>query len=915
MAALVAVAAPVYAQVQTGTISGEITDATGAALPGVTVTITSQDRGFSRSTVSDETGRYVFPAVPIGPYSITATLQGFETAQAADNLVELDRTTTVPIAMKIGALTDTVQVLGDIPIVTPTNTAQQTRLRRDEFEKLPVGRSYQALIGAAPGVVGTGNVNAMGALTSNNQFIVDAVDTTDPTTGTFGTNLNFEAIQEVQVYTSGISAEYGRAQGAIVNVITKSGTNRFEGSAKYIFNNDNWNGDNKTVSEVSGLSLNRTKFDKVNPIWTFTGGGPIWRDRAWFFGAYEWSENVTPQQQTQGQIPEDYQQATKNNFVNVRGTLQLREGHTVWAKFYRSPTDGFVTNYWGATTPAGEREALTAQNQGAENFAAQWSGVLRDNWSMEAAAATYSSEIIVTTFEASGRLNNAPIFNETDNKYYNGATFDGFVERPRQQFNVASNWFLMPGGRSHDIKVGLDFQNMESGSLFQFPNAQLFVASNYDQATGAFTPSERLDYQTGPSISQGKTLALFMRDKFQVTNRFFLEAGLRIEKQTGNSDLGVDTLNATIFAPRFSGSYDIGGDGKTLLTGSFGRFHQAVIQGFSDSFAGVPQQENYDLFVWTGSNYVFDSSYRAGGSDFVPNTDLKPSHMDEVTLGFQRQFGRSFGAGVRVIKRDWDNLIDDVYNFRPDGSINRVVQNYDPAERQYRGIQLTAEKRFSNFWSAQGSYTFSRTEGNHFVDTFSDLGNFADARCRTTVDTGLGAGGFVPCAEVARSDGNNYGRPLHDRPHNLKFNATYARPLGPVNIAVGALTEFISKRRYEQQRSMNVLIPGTTTNSGQTVTYRYQPRGEFQIEGLENYLDFSTEATWRIASTHQAGIKMEIFNLFDNQEKIINNNTAFCSSTGVSAACATAVNNFGKASARTAFLDPRRYRFSLVYRF
>ena len=98
VAALVAVAAPAFAQpAQTGTITARIKDATGGALPGVTVTITSQDRGFSRSTVSDENGRYVFPAVPIGPYTIVATLQGFETAQATDNLVETDKTTNVAV--------------------------------------------------------------------------------------------------------------------------------------------------------------------------------------------------------------------------------------------------------------------------------------------------------------------------------------------------------------------------------------------------------------------------------------------------------------------------------------------------------------------------------------------------------------------------------------------------------------------------------------------------------------------------------------------------------------------------------------------------------------------------------------------------------------------------------------------------
>ena len=168
VAMLVATAAAAFAQpAQTGTISGEIQDATGGAIAGVTVTITSQDRGFSRSTVTDETGRYVFPAVPIGPYTVIATLQGFETAQSTDNLVETDKTTVVPFSMKVGALTDTVTIVGSTPIVDSTNVTATTRVRREEFEKLPVGRTYQALIGTAPGVVGTGNVNALGALTSN----------------------------------------------------------------------------------------------------------------------------------------------------------------------------------------------------------------------------------------------------------------------------------------------------------------------------------------------------------------------------------------------------------------------------------------------------------------------------------------------------------------------------------------------------------------------------------------------------------------------------------------------------------------------------------------------------------------------------------------------------------------------------
>jgi outer membrane receptor protein involved in Fe transport len=923
VAALVALAVPAFSQpAQTGTISGSVLDATGGALPGVTVTMTSQDRGFARTTVSDENGRYVFPAVPIGMYTVVATLQGFETAQATDNLVEVERTTNVPFTMKVGALTDTVTVLGETPIVDRTTVTQTTRLTRDEFEKIPVGRSYQALIGAAPGVVGTGNVNSAGALTSNNLFVIDAVDTTDPTTGTFGTNLNFEAIQEINVMTSAVGAEYGRAQGAVVNVITKSGTNRFEGMFKYLFQNDEWNAQNTTVNQITGASLERVKFDKVNPTYSLAGGGPIWKDRAFFFGTWELIQNTSPRRQTAGLVPEDFQAVREDRYSNVRGTVQLAEGHTAWIKYYQSPGEGIVRDdYWGVTV-TGDREALTAQEQTAENWAAQWSGVIRNNWSMEAAAATYKSLITVGTFEE-GILGGAPIFSLADNKIYNGATFDGFVDRPRQQFNIASNWFLSLGQRAHNVKVGYDFQNLESGAQFDYPNRQFYYAESYDPVTRTpvFGPnSSREDYDSGASISKGKIHAIFARDKMELSDRFSLEAGLRFERQTGTSDIGASTVDTNVFAPRLSATYDLVGDGNTLVTGSYGRYYASIIQGFSDSFAQVAQQTNYDNYVWNGSAFVFANRVQLSGSSFQPNLDLKPYHMDEYTIGVQRQIGRNFGAGARFIAREWGNLIDDIRTFNADGTINRQVLNYDAAERTYRGVQLTAEKRFSNNWNAAASYTYSRTRGNHFEQNFTSLGDYLDAQCRTTVDLTVGTGGIIPCAEV-QNGANKYGFPTYDRPHNFKLAAAYVRPVGPVNLTFGALSEALSKFRHQKERSVSVLLPGTLTNSSiSPQTYYYNERGADPVDGMEWYLDTSVEGTWRIYDTAQAGFRAEIFNITNRQEQLRSNNFVWCGSEA-GAGCSTAIANFGKATSRGSFrggltgTTPRAYRFSLIFRF
>lgn len=907
---------------QTGTISGVVQDATGGVLPGVAVTITSVDQGFVRSTVTDANGRYVFPAVPVGLYRVSAALDGFDRAEASNSLVETTKTTAVDFKLTVGALTDIVQVKGESPIVDPTTVAQTTRITRDEFEKLPVGRSYQALMAAAPGVVGTGNANSAGALTSNNLFVIDAVDTTDPTTGTFGTNINFESIQEVSILTTAAGAEYGRAQGAIVNVVTKSGTNRFEGAFKYIFLNDNWDAQNKTVNELTDASLARTKFDKVNPVYSFAGGGPIIRNRAFFFGTWELQKNTTPQRQTAGQIPEDFQSTTESKFANVRGTLQLTPTQTAWVKYHQSPTDGIVRNdYWG-TTVTGDRAALTAQNQTNTSFAAQWSGVMRPNWAMEAAFSSFEIDIDVGTFEQ-GILSNAPIFNLADNKYYNGATFDGMVQRPRQQFNVASNWFLDLGRRAHNVKVGYDLQNLESISQFDYPNRQIYIADNYDQATRTplFGPnSSRRDYDSGPSVSEGRIHAFFARDKFEVSDRLSLEAGVRMETQTGKSDVGDATVDATVFAPRLSGTYALTTDGKTLVTGSYGRYHASIIQGFSDAFAQVAQQTNYDNHVWDGSAFVFSNRVQtSGGSSFTPNLDLKPSHVDEATIGLQRQVGQFIGTGVRFIHRKWGNIIDDVRTFNPDGTINREVLNYDEAERDYKGIQLTAEKRFANNWNATASYTYSRTRGNHFGDNFTTLGDYIDAQCRTTVDESVGTGGVIPCLEV-QNGANKYGLPTYDRPHNFKLAGAYVRPVGPVSLTVGAVTELLSKFRYQKERTVNVLVPGTLTNQGSTATYFYNERGADPLEGLEWFTDTSVEATWKLFSTHNVGLKAEIFNITDRQEKLRANNVVWCDSAAT-AACQTARDQYLTATSRTSFrggiagTTPRAYRFSLIYRF
>lgn len=889
---------------QIGTIEGKVLDPNGDVLPGVSIKLTSQERGTTWNATTNANGTFRVPGLPLGRYRVEASAEGYQSVALRDNVVETQKTTSVKIDMELSAQVEAITVTGEAPVIDKYSSTQTSRLSNTEFEKLPIGRSYQTLFGIAPGVVGTGNANVNGALGSNNLFMFDGVDVTDPTTGTFASNLNFEAIEEVNIYTSGISAEYGRAVGGVLNVVTKSGGNKFEGSVKYIASNDNWNDQNRTHNEVTGASLARDRNDILNDRVALTLGGPFWRDHLWFFGAYESFKSTSPARTTVV-TNENYTQTTDSPFFSGRLTAQLGPSHNAFVRYHESPTTGFARNYFGG--PA-EIFSLTGQDQTASSTTVQWNGVFTANLVAEALVASADETITVFPFADSALDGGAPHYNLSDGFVYNGGAFDGFVSRPRDQAVGAVNYFTSIGRNDHNLKFGVDYQKSDSGAQFAYPNNQLYLDTYFDPATRDFGPFLLRDY--GPpvaSTSNGKILALYARDKFGVGDRLFFEVGLRYEQEQGESDIGESTVDNKVISPRLSLNYDLHGDGRSLIKASAGRLYQFIIQNLSDQFAQVPQQANYDLFVWNGAEYVFNSRVETAGNDFMPNLDLKPTYVDELTLGYEQQLGKAIGVGVRGIWREWGDLVDDIVTFGPSGEILRTVQNYDFAKRSYKGLQLTFDKRYSDHWNLFANYTYSQTDGNHYSNLFSELGDFVGSQCRGTVDSTVGT---VPCAGVANSALKD-GGPSYDRPHDLKFGGAYLFQLGPVNLTLGSVGEWISGSTYEKTGTASVLDP-FGDESGQTLTYFYTQNGSDHL-GDTWSVDASVEATWRIFNSAEIGLKAEVFNVTDNQEKIGVNNTTWCNDA--TAACQTNRDRYGTATSRGSFQGPRSYRFTALVRF
>jgi len=296
VAITLAVTGLAVAQERFGSLQGRATDQQGAAVPGVTVTLTNTATGENRVLVTDGNGMWLAPDLVPGRYTVSYELTGFSKVERTDILVQLGRRFDVNAEMRVGALTETVQVTGEAaPLVDSRSTLIAHNVSAEEFDRLPKARSFQSIALTAPSVNQgeiEGGMQVNGASGAENAFTVDGITVNSLINGQQRQNTVFEYLQEVQVKTSGISAEYGGALGGVVSAVTKSGGNVFRGEGHYYYEGD----------KLSAAPVKRLILDPVNEVSTFyvqdeepdttqqefggSAGGPIVRDRLFFFGSY-----------------------------------------------------------------------------------------------------------------------------------------------------------------------------------------------------------------------------------------------------------------------------------------------------------------------------------------------------------------------------------------------------------------------------------------------------------------------------------------------------------------------------------------------------------------------------------------------------------------------------------------------------
>src|SRR5437667_7162669 len=259
----------------TGTVSGHVVDQAGLAVPGATVTASSPALQGVRTATTSENGDYIIPFLPAGDYEVKFELQGFKTTTRPVS-VKMAETLPLNVTLAIAAVAESVTVTGASPDIVPTATIA-ANFKKEALERLPVGRALNDAVLLAPGVAGngpSGNIMMAGALSFESQYLVNGVVINENLRGQ-ALNLFIEdAIQETKVSTGAISAEYGRFGGGVVNMITKSGGNRFSGSFRTTFDNDAWR-------SLTPFPSDQT-VDAVTPTYEMTAGGPVVKDKLWY---------------------------------------------------------------------------------------------------------------------------------------------------------------------------------------------------------------------------------------------------------------------------------------------------------------------------------------------------------------------------------------------------------------------------------------------------------------------------------------------------------------------------------------------------------------------------------------------------------------------------------------------------------
>jgi Carboxypeptidase regulatory-like domain len=459
---LVAVTGPAFAQSTTGTIEVTVTDSSGAPLPGVTVTASASDTNTRRTEVTGADGTATLVSLqPSNRYIVETSLEGFGKAQNTNVLVRSAQTAAVRVTLQMASVSESITVTADAPIVDTTSATVGEELTLELTESLPTGRTYQSYLQLVPGVLPstTGNPASRSGInysdiggttgqSTDNFYYVEGINVTDPLTGTFGANLNTEIIQEQKVMTGGIPAEFAGAPGLLSSVVTKSGSNNFTGSLNY------YTQDDSLVAEDVESDATFSTYDTAATL-----GGPIVRDKAWFFGSYRIiNRDESVFQATTGAFLRDITREDTQTYGKL--SWQVTSKDRLSGTYTDDPTD-----ISGSSINTTLNTRNFATKQGGDRFSLEYNRVFSSNLLLDLAGGQHNGE--VSQFSAIDASSNTAIFFRPTGTpaipaaqiQLGGFGSDNISERNSEFYRGSVEGIFDTGFGSHTLKLGAEAED------------------------------------------------------------------------------------------------------------------------------------------------------------------------------------------------------------------------------------------------------------------------------------------------------------------------------------------------------------------------------------------------------------------------------------------------------------------------
>ena len=854
---------PVSAQERFGGLTGTVTDTSGAVLPGTTVTITNKSSGAVKAVVTSDDGVYNVPDLDPGRYSVVVELSGFAKSEIPDVAITLGKTIKIDAQLKVGDLTEVVQVSAAPQDIDVRSTLVAHNVREEEIDRMPKGRSFQSIALTAPSVNSgeiEGGFQVNGASGAENSFTVDGVVTNSLVDGRSRQNTVFEFLQEVQVKTAGIGAEYGGALGGVISAVTKSGGNTFRGEGHYYYEGSPLGAgpvkrlvldpsDDVTVS----YQQDSKQPDHRNEIGGSIGG-PIMRDKLFFFASYSprFATRTNSYLFSNGTEPGDIERTQTN--TQAFGKVTHRAGRVTSSGsvlFTPTTSEGtlpayngagrdVITSSFAANAVNLERgfKAMQVSTTGnvdvalsSSSFFSVRGGYFHDNYEDTGIPNTTNYIYQTSSVGMAGVPSNVqgPIGTQNTPRALiveNDTTKRGFV-------NADYNHAFSAAG-AHNLRGGFGWQKTINDANQAYPGGFVNVywdsTFNFPPASGRGTYGY---YEVNNRGVQGEAGAdiysLYVQDQWTVGSRLTLNLGLRTESETVPSFReGVPAMEFGFgdkLAPRLGASYDVRGDGRFKVYGSWGRYYDWTKYELSrGSYGGDTWQiyyrglETTDVGSLNLSNmpgadlWVVPGGYR---DRRVPNfdstdPDIKPMYQDSTSIGTEFQIGANMSFGAHYVHNNLSQTIEDIGAVDAAGNETYIIGNpgrglatiqfpsgatpvgytVPVPKRQYDALELTFNRRFANnfFWSA--SYVYSRLYGN-----YSGLAATEEVNTPTTNVTSTTA--QQQAGSIARPGGNAnrawdideifwdshgtldvLGRLPTDRPHVAKLYGSYMMPFG-----------------------------------------------------------------------------------------------------------------------------------------